>query len=206
MKKQYLKLMFILLVTACGKTGSGVKFSVNEDSRFQLDPNNPVTYSELKANILTPHCLNCHSDVGTETGIQKWITAGDPEGSPLFTSVKNGSVPKNQAPLGTDSLEMIWRYIEQMAPVTPTPTPPPSTNTGITFEEIKTKVLTPYRCLNCHSVGTEAKLSRWINTTSPSSSSFYTTMKNGSMPRGGTRADTATLNLVLQYVKDFANR
>ena len=55
-------------------------------------------------------------------------------------------------------------------------------------------------------LGTEASLARWMNKSSPASSSFYTTIKNGSMPQGGSRVPIAAQAYVLQYIKDFAKR
>lgn len=206
MKAMIGSLLFIL--ASCGKDTSSLDYKVNQS--MTLDPNTKVTFADVKSNILQPYCLSCHADVSTETGLKKWISPGDPEASSFFTDVKNGSMPKDQNPLDLNKVEMIRLYIEQMvvqAPSpSPVPAPVPSPATGITYEEVKTKVLTPYRCLNCHSVGTEAKLAKWINTTSPAQSLFYTTIKDGSMPKGGPRAGTNIQQFVLQYVTDFANR
>ena len=210
MKKQniLLSLFLILILMSCGKTTSDLKFSVNDSSKSFLDPSQPVTFTQIKSTILIPYCLSCHSSVGTESNLKKWITPGNPQGSSFFTTVENGSMPKNHAPLDTSKLELIKLYIEQMAPVptspvTPTPTPIVS---GITYAQIKAAVLTPYRCVNCHSVGTESQLVKWINTTSPERSAFYTTIKSGSMPPSGAEVSVDNQALVLQYLKDFAAR
>lgn len=212
-KKQAMTLALVIIITSfftsCGKKKSNVDFKVNSSTSQTLDPNVKVTFSQIKAQVLTPRCLSCHGDVATESGLKKWISPGKPDSSHFYTSVKNASMPKNQKPLDTGSLELIGLYIEQMAP-----TPPPvasgttgsASGAGITYAQIKTSVLTPYRCLNCHSVGTEAQLAKWMNKSNPAQSSFYTTMKNGSMPKGGPRAGAQIQAMVLQYIKDFANR
>jgi hypothetical protein len=195
-----LSVLSLLFFMSCQKA-SKLEFSVKDPSSFSLDPSHQVTFAEIKSTILTPHCLSCHSSIGTESNLKNWITPGSPESSPFFTSIENGSMPKNQSPLDTKSLELIRIYITQMAS-TNTPTPP----AGITYAQIKTAVLTPYRCLNCHSVGTEAQLAKWINTTTPSRSTFYTYISNGSMPPSGTRPSADIEALVLEYVTEFANR
>ena len=187
---------------SCGKTTSDLKFSVNDASKSFLDPSQQVTFSQIKSTILTPYCLSCHSSVGTESNLKNWISPGNPQGSSFFTTVENGSMPKNHAPLDTSKLELIKIYIEQMVPSTPTTTP----TSGITYAEIKAAVLTPYRCVNCHSVGTESQLTKWINKTSPERSAFYTTIKSGSMPPSGSEVSVDKQALVLQYLKDFAAR
>ena len=63
-----------------------------------------------------------------------------------------------------------------------------------------------WECLNCHSVGTEAQLAKWINTSNPSRSTFYSYISNGSMPPSGSSPSAEIEALVLQYVTDFANR
>jgi hypothetical protein len=198
-------LMSMILLTHCGNKTSSLNFKVNDSSNLALTPNEKVAFSQIKSQILTPYCLSCHSSVGTEANLKKWISPGNPDSSLFFTTVENGSMPKNQKPLSTLSLELIRNYITQMAPTTVTP-PTGGATTGISYAVIKSAVLTPYRCLNCHSVGSEASLAKWMNKTSPSRSSFYTTIKNGSMPQGGSSVPTNLQAMVLQYITDFANR
>lgn len=210
MKKQTfpIPLVLILLLVSCGKTTSDLKFSVNDTSKSFLDPSVKVTFSQIKSTILTPYCISCHSSVGTESNLKKWITPGNPQTSSFFTTVENGSMPKNHAPLDTSKLELIKLYIEQMAPAPTSPVPPTPTPivSGVTYAQIKAAVLTPYRCVNCHSVGTESQLVKWINTTSPERSSLYTYIKSGSMPPSGSEVSVDNQALVLQYLKDFAAR
>jgi hypothetical protein len=196
-----LSVLSLFFFISCQKA-SNLEFSVNDPSSFSLDPNQQVTFAEIKSTILTPHCLSCHSSVGTESNLKNWITPGSPESSPFFTSIENGSMPKNQSPLDTKSLELIRNYITHLG-TTNVPTPNPS---GITYAQIKAAVLSPYRCLNCHSVGTEAQLAKWINTSNPSRSTFYSYISNGSMPPSGSSPSAEIEALVLQYVTDFANR
>jgi hypothetical protein len=144
--------------------------------------------------------------VGTEANLKQWINPGNPDLSLFFTTVESGSMPQNQKPLGTLSLELIRNYITQMASTTVTPPTTGGTTTGISYAEIKSAVLTPYRCVNCHNVGSEASLAKWMNKSSPSSSSFYTTIRNGSMPQGGSSVPSNLQAMVLQYITDFANR
>jgi hypothetical protein len=201
----YLTFLSILFLASCGKEKSDLNFIVYDTSSLFPATGETVTFSQIKSEILSPYCLSCHSSIGTESNLKKWITPGSPNNSSFFTSVENGSMPKNHAPLSTKYLELIRVYIQQMGPA-PLPTPTPVPSTGITYAEIKSKVLTPYRCLNCHSVGTEAKLAKWINTSNPSRSLLYTEITSGSMPPSGSSPSSALENLVLQYIKDFASR
>ena len=218
-------LMSMILLTHCGNKTSSLDFKVNDSSNLALNPNDKVAFSQIKSEILTPYCLSCHSSVGTEANLKKWITPGSPDSSLFFTTVESGSMPQNQKPLSTLSLELIRNYITQMAPTTGGTTTGGTTTggtttggtttggtttggttTGISYAEIKSAVLTPYRCVNCHSVGSEASLAKWMNKTTPSRSSFYTTIRSGSMPQGGSSVPTNLQAMVLQYITDFANR
>jgi hypothetical protein len=199
-----------LLLASCGQKPSSLEFKVNQP----LGIDDVVTYDRIKSEILGPHCLSCHSSVSSEKVLKGWITPGHPETSPFFTTVENGSMPKGQTPLDTYSLDLIRNYISQMSSTpsgstsggTSTGGSSGGTTTGITYAEVKSRILTPYSCTSCHSVSTEAKLAKWLNKTSPSKSSFYTTMKSGSMPQGGTDVSAADLAFALQYIKDYANR
>jgi len=173
-----------------------------------ISPDQVVKYSDLKAQILSPNCFSCHSDVQTEAGLSKWVTPGNPEQSLLFTRVEDGTMPKNARPLTTQQLEIIRNYINQLV-VTPTPVPNPSPSPvpvpgAVTFAQISSQVLVPYNCARCHSVGTEAQITKWINTTSPDNSLLYTRVKDGTMPQGGSTVTAAKQALLLQYVRDFS--
>lgn len=175
-----------------------------------------VTFETINSEILRPHCFSCHSDVSTPQALSAWVTPGDTEKSSFFTEVESGSMPKNASPLSSRDLELIRLYITNLKPTsspsgpgptptpTPTPTPPPPPVT-ISYSEVKSRILTPYGCTSCHSVGTEAKLANWINSTTPSKSTFYTTTKSGSMPQGGSRVSSQDLAFILQYVTDYAS-
>jgi len=200
--------MTLTILASCGPKTSSVEYDDGTISGLNQDE---VSFSMIKSQILQPHCINCHASEGTESGIKKWITPGDPDNSPFFTEVENGNMPRNASALTTKDLQLIRSYIEQMkntapAPTpipTPTPTPTP-TPSRISYTQVKSRILTPYGCTSCHSVGTEARLARWINTTTPSKSSFYTSVKSGSMPQGGSDVSAADQAFILQYVQEYS--
>lgn len=211
MKNLILLLSIVFLIPACGNKKSSLTFHENTTAGSTASQTQEVGFAEIKTAILTPHCLRCHAEVGTEKGLSKWVLAGNPDTSLLFTEIKSGSMPKDENPLGTQDLELVRNYIEQLAPVpkptptpVPTPVPIPTPTPSVTFAQIRTDVLVPYRCLNCHSVGTEASITKWINTTAPVKSLLYTRVHDGSMPQGGSRVPAAQQVELLQYVNDFA--
>ncbi len=196
-------LSLFLILSACGPKTSSVE--VSDSSIHSLGQNN-VTFSQLKSAILTPKCLSCHAEVSTEAKLSAWVVAGDPEQSSLYTEVKSGSMPKGKSPLSGSDLEMVYDYIANLKVSAPTPTPTPTPSTGITYAQVKARILTPYRCSSCHSVGSETSLAKWINVSSPASSSFYTSVKSGSMPQGGSDVTASDQAFLLQYLKDYSSR
>lgn len=199
-----------MFLVSCGMPSKS-NLVFDENGGLNLEPDMEVTYGTIKEEILNAKCINCHSNVATENGLKEWIQPGKPEQSPFFTKTENGSMPKNGSPLSTRDLELIRLYITQLAPsptMSPEPTPSPEagTNSGITYAQVKSRILDNYRCTSCHSVGTEAKLANWINTTSPERSRFYTMTKSGAMPENGPRVSSEDQNFILQYVKDYAAR
>jgi len=244
MKKLLLLTLFSQFFYSCGKHESSLTFQ-DASTQLQVPVSQQVDFDLLKGQILTPHCISCHSEAKTESGIGPWVTAGAPEDSSLYTTVKDGSMPKGMAPLSTADLEIIRGYIEQLTPPTSGTTTGGTTTggtttggtttggtttggtttggtttggtttggtttggttpTAVTYTEIKTKILSPYRCLNCHSVGTEAKLASWINVSGPDKSKLYTEVNSNSMPTGNPKVPTELKALLLQYVRDFAS-
>lgn len=206
-----------MLTLACGMPSKS-NLDYAESRSQSLDPQSQVDFNMLKTEILAPKCLSCHSQAASENGIKNWVTPGDPESSALFKMTENGTMPKNGNPLSTRDLELIKLYITQMGGATPTPSPSPAptpqptpdpdpgTNPGVTFAEIKNQVLDPYRCTSCHSVGTEARLAKWLSTTNGANSRFYTITKSGTMPQGGSNVSAEDQAFILQYVKDYAAR
>jgi len=197
-------------MSSCGPKTSSLEYDDQTLSGLNQDE---VSFSTIKSEILQPHCIRCHAAESTESGLKKnWIVAGDPENSKFFTEVENGNMPQNAAALSTKDLQLIRSYISQMRSATPAPTPVPTpsptptpTTPRISYSQVKTRILTPYGCTRCHSVGSESSLAKWINTTTPSKSTFYTSTKSGSMPQGGLDVTAEDQAFILQYVQEYSD-
>lgn len=182
--------LLLILVVSCGKR-SGLVFEE------KLTPNisrEEVNFAALKSQVLEPHCLTCHSRMGTEEAISRWVTPGDPEKSRLFKSVESGSMPKNARPLGTRELELIRSYITKLAA---------PEREIVTFDDIKAQILVP-SCLQCHRrMDNETSLSTWINRENPTQSKLYLRVIDGSMPKGGSPLSSDQTELILNYIQDL---
>lgn len=101
----------ILIFSSCGKR-SELVFDVPTDDRIGVE--GAVDFETLKSKILIPHCIKCHKKMDQAEGLTKHITNNDPYSSRLFLSVKEGTMPKKAAPLSTEEIEIVRKYIENL--------------------------------------------------------------------------------------------
>lgn len=89
-----------------------------EDERENLQDGTltAVTYQTLNNDILTPMCIQCHSNFGTEDGLQNVVVPGDPADSSLYKATANGSMPPDGPALTSTQLSEIGSYISGLKP------------------------------------------------------------------------------------------
>ena len=76
----------------------------------------------------------------------------------------------------------------------------------VSFKEIKERVLVPH-CLKCHrAMNNESFLAQWINLIDPDQSKFYLKVQSGQMPYQRQILDQELQDLILDYVRDFAEK
>jgi hypothetical protein len=112
-------LLLILLVSlsfySCKEIGT------SEDGQFTIIETIPfeqkVTFSDVQKSVIsTNKCLNCHSAwISDEQKVLQRIKVGDPEGSTFYIKLKNGSMPLGGPPVSTETLEVVERYINDLA-------------------------------------------------------------------------------------------
>ena len=68
-------------------------------------------YALIRAKILVPHCLQCHSGFGTAVGLAPYVVAGEPEKSVLIESIVNGSMPPGGPAIEAEDLALLKKYI-----------------------------------------------------------------------------------------------
>src|ERR1700729_1491568 len=82
-----------------------------------------VNFEDKIAPVLIGRCLPCHSSVkvmgagGLTTNVSgaRVVTPGDPEKSPLYTTVESGSMPPDGPKLTKDQREAIRDWIKEGA-------------------------------------------------------------------------------------------
>ena len=192
----------LLIMIACNPKESELVFRDHSVPKGTIsDSTGSEAYSELKTSIL-PKCVHCHSNLETEEGVQKWIVPGKPHESKLFVHVEDGSMPADGDALTTQELEIVRRYIISLTREAPEEENP----SVITFENIKNEVLLPHRCLQCHKkMDNEEALKVWIDQGSPDNSKLLVRVLDGSMPKNGPAVPEDKIELLKQYVGQFAN-
>lgn len=75
-------------------------------------PGNPnATFAYISKNILQVRCTSCHSSMKTYTGTKKYVSAGKPSSSSLYTEVNSGSMPRGSSKLSAASIQAIKDWI-----------------------------------------------------------------------------------------------
>lgn len=181
---KYFSILVLCLLASCGRPS---KLVFNERLTEEVAAEE-TPFETLKAQVLIPHCLKCHSKKSTEESLASWIDPGSPETSRLYKSVKTGSMPKKAAALGTKELEIIRAYIMSLA-------------SEVTFDELKAEILAP-SCLRCHKKMDSAEnLEKWIDREKPEASKLYVRVKDGTMPKNGAPLSDPQMQMILGYIK-----
>ncbi len=74
-------------------------------------PEDRITFQMISDEILTPRCLGCHSWANSEDETRNLFSAGEPENSPLYIRVADGSMPPFGGPLSDEEIAKIKQYI-----------------------------------------------------------------------------------------------
>ena len=78
-------------------------------------------FSSINSNIIQPKCMPCHagrrgSDFSSYNGVLNRVKIGNPDGSRLYTDVRDGSMPINKPQLTDDEILAIYQWIQNGAP------------------------------------------------------------------------------------------
>jgi uncharacterized membrane protein len=129
-----------VLLTAC---------NMHVDKNVGLASGND--YAAIEARILKPKCIDCHSGMMPQGGIDLSsynavmssgvIAQGDPEKSDLFLAVNDGSMPLGKPALSKEEKDMIFNWIKGGAQQKDAPTP--------TFTWLNKNIFEK-RCVVCH--------------------------------------------------------
>ena len=160
------------------------------------------------------------------------VKSGNPQGSSLYTEIASGDMPKEDAALSNDRINLVYNWIKAGAVetpsvnptpipspvVTPKPSPKPSPTplpSSPVYSDIAARVTTP-SCIKCHSgsrPSAKIDLSSYaailaspkvVIPGNPQGSSFYTEIATGSMPKRASHLSPALVTLVYECIKSGA--
>ena len=117
MNKNITLLLFfiVFMLASCKEIGT------SEDGQFQIIDSIPfdekVTFSDLQKNVISSNrCIQCHGSwITDESKVLQRIVKGNPEASSFYIRLKNGSMPLGGPPVSTETLEVVERYINDLA-------------------------------------------------------------------------------------------
>ncbi|MCB0406083.1 MAG: hypothetical protein KDD51_14975 [Bdellovibrionales bacterium] len=168
------------------------------------------SFEAVQHFVLQPKCLNCHVGPGSPQGVdlssyQGVMSAGivtpfQPSQSRLYDSLSAGRMPKGQAALSPQLLELVRVWIENGAQEGNTPPPPPPQEIEATYSSISSNIFQK-RCLGCHNgahpkteldlrtykslMDFEGDIFKAVDPKDPDSSSLYLNLAYEIMPPSG---------------------
>lgn len=198
----------------------------------------PADFPTLYSAILEPKCLSCHDQLSSEAGLGDWVVPHSPEESSLYLSVVDGYMPKGAAALTSEELEFVARYIDGFSGSsssggtssgedssggvsggdsgsdsgggsTTSGGSSGGTSSYISYNQLKTNILTPKKCLNCHSLEADSEaalVANWVTLSVPEESRLYKRVVDNTMPRSSAALTAEEKAYVLQYIYDYKAR
>ena len=186
----------------------------------------PPTFASVQRFILLPKCAGCHTGSGSPKGVDlsnyqaifnsKQVVSKNPESSPLFISVTQGSMPKGMDRLRSNEIELLRRWIELGAlegevEVVPPPEP--------TYAWIK-KYVFEVRCNNCHDgkhektkldlrsyesmMAYEGEFMKAVEPGDPDFSLIYRSTNEGIMPPRSDKLSSETIQAISTWIAQGA--
>ncbi len=196
---------FLILATlvSCGIGGkqSPLVFDVNYEEPVRAEE---VNFEVLKTRVL-PKCLSCHKDWTSEEVVNRFTKENLPDESRFFTTIADGSMPKNAPNLDPVLKEIARNYIQNVAYVRPVEEPLPD-DLKVNFTMLNVKVF-KVSCLPCHAtrgLKDEASLlKKWVDKENPEQSKLLTSVVSGKMPKQRNLLTPNQIELIRRYVKSF---
>jgi mono/diheme cytochrome c family protein len=142
-------LILLELAWACDPRGS------DDASTYDTTPvTGGVDFATLKARVLGPSCIGCHSVFSTASGLSPYVIAGQPDASTLYREVLSGAMPQGGPKLSDNRISLVRRYIEGLGADAPTLPP-----LAATWTSMKANIVERY-CTTCHNAASAGDFDR----------------------------------------------
>ncbi len=201
-----MKFLFLILLTTLVSCGIGGKQS---PLLFEVTLEEPVRAEEVNFEVLKtrvlPKCVGCHKDWTSEEVVNRFTRENLPEQSRFYTTIADGSMPKNSPNLDPVLEEIARNYIQNIRYVRPEEEPLPD-DLKVDFNMLNEKVF-KISCLPCHAargLKDEASLlKKWVDKENPEQSKLLTSVVSGKMPKQRNLLTPNQIELIKRYVKSF---
>lgn len=96
----------LLLSIQCGD-------KVNPEQKYDFPDD--VGFHDIRVAIIEVKCTRCHLNMASITGLQDYVSPGQPERSELYTIVKDDRMPPSGTKLSEKEKQAIYRWIQNGA-------------------------------------------------------------------------------------------
>ncbi len=196
-------ILFLATLVSCGIGGakSPLNFAVNIEEPVRAEE---VNFEVLKERVL-PKCIGCHKDWTSEEVVNRFTRENNPEESRFFTTIADGSMPKNSPSLSPILKEITRNYIQNIVYNPPVEESLPD-DLKVDFNMLNEKVF-KISCLPCHAArglkDEEALLKKWVDKENPEQSKLLTSVVSGKMPKQRNLLTPNQIELIRKYVNSF---
>lgn len=203
MKNFSLIILVTLVSCGIGDSKGPLNFAVKVNEPIRSED---VDFAVLQKNVL-PKCIGCHKGWTSEEVVNLFTRENRPDESRLYTTMKNGSMPKNSPPVSSELLEITRSYVQNIQYKRPVEEPLPDDGLPVSFDVVNAKVF-KVSCLPCHGQRSlkdaEALAnSKWINKENLEQSALLTSVVSGKMPKERNLLTANQIELVKRYLRNF---
>lgn len=198
-------LIFLATLASCGIGDSKgpLSFSVKVTEAVRSED---VDFAVLKKNVL-PKCIGCHRDWTSEEIVNRFTRENLPEESRLYTTMRDGSMPKNSPAVSSEILEIARSYVQNIQYKRPVEEPLPDDGLPVSFDVVNEKVF-KVSCLPCHARGSLKDAgalanSKWIDKVNPDQSRLLLSVVSGKMPKERNYLTPNQIELIKRYLRNF---
>ncbi|MBD66047.1 MAG: hypothetical protein CME62_12625 [Halobacteriovoraceae bacterium] len=147
--KQTLLMTIFFLMLSCNleliiQERSDLEFA--DSQSFALSSS--IDFAEIKKEILTPHCIDCHRDYSQYEAVFD-------QSKQIQEEIENNRMPKNQSPLTRELKQMVNSWVSAGAPFSVENQKPDEIKLAPHWESLSQKVFFP-KCVRCHNPNGQA--------------------------------------------------
>lgn len=115
MREVFFVLCLVVFGQACIEAGSDESSTFQVRTPLELEPDDRVSFEQVRTSLMEPLCLRCHAWSVDEEKVRERIVAGSPEDSHLYRLVEGEQMPPRGPFADLEQLDLLRRYILDLA-------------------------------------------------------------------------------------------